>query len=830
MTRDLRYAVRTLLRSPGFAATALLSIALGIGASTAIFSLVDTVLLRPLAIANPEQLVSLAWKGNALANGWGTGYVMSYPMCRDLESAGAVFDGVFCRHPATVNFSTGDRHDPVRADVVTGSYFPVLAVRPALGRLIDPSDDVTPGAHPVAVLSYAHWQNRLGGASDIVGRTVLVNNYPMTVIGVAPEGFSGVDPHVPPDLWIPATMAVQAANIDGYWNRLLDRRAAWLHAFGRLKPGLTADDARVALRPWFQEVLDADTRREGFPVVSAEQRRDFLASILDVLPAPRGLSSVRGALERPLWTLMGGTVLLLLLAALNIAGLLVARGAARTRELTTRMAIGATSGNIVRQLLVESAVIAAAGGALGLVLAPAFSRALLSYLSPGGGLDAPIDLRALAFSVIAVVVTSMVSGVAPALQGGRITLAGSLNERARVGSPAAVRWRKAIVAGQLAFTLVLLIGAGLFVQTLLRLHDQAGFATRNLLMVSIDPPASGYAAADAERVMRDVLRRLNDLPVVERAAVANASLLTGAASMISVTLQADRRVASSRAVSRMRIGPGFFATLGTPIVAGRDFDERDVRPPGAAPVAYRSVIVNESFARRYFEGRSPVGARLGLGNRPDTPTSIEIIGVVKNFSRRTLREADLDQLFVPFWDQNSGDGAFYVKLRDDSEAAVSTLRTTIAEIDPALPVRLTAIDDQIDRALGTERMLASLSSGFGAIALLLAMVGLYGVMSFVVTQRTQEIGIRMALGATRASALWLVLRDAALMIVAGTAIALPAAWALRRLVEAELFGVSAFDVPTVVIASATLAAAALGAALLPGWRVASIHPTEAMRL
>ena len=383
-------------------------------------------------------------------------------------------------------------------------------------------------------------------------------------------------------------------------------------------------------------------------------------------------------------------------------------------------------------------------------------------MSPGGGLDAPIDLRALTFSVLAVVVTSIVSGVAPALQGGRISLTGALNERSRVGSPAAVRWRKAIVAGQMAFTLVLLIGAGLFVQTLLRLHDQAGFATRNLLMVSIDPPSIGYAAADAERVMREVHRRLRDLPAVERAAVANASLLTGAASMISVTIQADRRMVSSRAVSRMRIGPGFFATLGTPLVAGRDFEERDVRPPGAAPVAYRSVIVNESFARRYFEGRSPIGARLGLSNRPDTPTPIEIIGVVKDFSRRTLREADLDQLFVPFWDQNSGDGTFYVKLRDHSEAAVAAIRATIAEIDPALPITLRAADDQIERSLGTERMLASLSTGFGAIALLLAVVGLYGVMSFVVTQRTQEIGIRMALGATRASALWLVLRDAAL--------------------------------------------------------------------
>jgi len=341
----------------------------------------------------------------------------------------------------------------------------------------------------------------------------------------------------------------------------------------------------------------------------------------------------------------------------------------------------------------------------------------------------------------------------------------------------------------------------------------------------------GYSESHAEQAMREVFRRLLDLPVVERAAVANAGLLTGGMATADVTIAIDgRRIVTDRDVSRMRVGPGFFSTLGTQLIAGREFDERDVRVQGSKPTRWRSVIVNESFARRYFKDRSPVGHRIGVGNRPDTATDIEIIGVVRDFSRRSLRDGELEQVFFNFWDRNSGDGTFYVKMRGSPDSALASLRAAVARVDPALPVSLTTFEEQIDRSLRTERMLATLSSGFGAIALLLSVVGLYGVMSFVVTQRTQEIGVRLALGGTRVAAVWLIVRDASIMIGVGTVIALPSAWALRRLVEAELFGVRAFDGPTIMLASCLLALVALGAAMLPAWRAASVSPMEALRL
>jgi predicted permease len=370
----------------------------------------------------------------------------------------------------------------------------------------------------------------------------------------------------------------------------------------------------------------------------------------------------------------------------------------------------------------------------------------------------------------------------------------------------------------------------LFVQTLTRLHHNLGFDSSNLVTVSVDPPANGYSEQDAERVMREVLQRLQTVPVVERVAATNSSMLTGGAASTMVTIDNGRRLMSDRAAARMRVGPGFFPTIGAKLIAGRDFDERDVRPPGDKPRAYRTVIVSESFVRRYFQDQNPIGARIGLGNRPDTKTTIEIIGVVKDFSRRTLRDEQVETIFLQYFDNQSGDGTFYVRIRGSAEQALREIRSAVAEVDPQLPVTLTVFEDQVERSLRTERMLASLSTAFGTLALLLAVIGLYGVMAFVVTQRTQEIGLRMALGASRAAALWLIMRDAAVMIAAGTLIALPSAWALRRFVEAELFGVSSLHVPTIVVAGAVLALVGFSAALLPAWRAATLNPTEALRL
>lgn len=828
--RDLQYAVRLLRRNPVFAATALLSIALGVGASTAVFSLIDQVLLRKLPVNEPERLVYFNWKGSTLSSGYGYAYLNSYPLCRELQEQRQVFDGAICRHPTTAHISSGEQAQPVRAEIVSGSYFNVLGVRPRLGRLIDPSDDVNPGGHPVVVIGETYWRNQLGSDPGVVGRKVIVNGYPMTVIGVAPASFVGMDSLAAASLWMPATMAVEAGNIDAYWDQLMNRRAAWMHVFGRLKPGVTVDAAKAGLEPWFQSMLANDPNTEGFPNVSADQRREFFATTFDLVPVPTGLSGNRRAFQRPLLVIMAGSVVLMLLASLNVAGLLLARGAARARELTTRMAIGASRGRIAGQLLIESLLIAFAGGGLGLVTAPVVARVVLFFLPQNEDLALRVDARVLAFALIASGITAVICGLAPALQTRRTPLVASLNDRSRVAAGGGVRMRKLLVAGQLAFTLVLLIGSGLFLQSLARLQGNLGFDSTNLVTVSIDPPAKGYSEPDAERVVRDVLQQLRSLPVIERAGAANSSMLTGGTASNMVTIQSDRRLTSDRAVARMRVGPGFFQAIGARVIAGRDFDERDVRPLGDKPRPYQSVIVSESFVRRYFQDHNPIGAHIGMGNRPDTKATIEIIGVVKDFSRRTLRDEQVETIFLQYFDNQSGDGRFYVRIRGSAERAFGTIRSAIAQVDPELPVELTIFNDQIEQSLRTERMLASLSSAFSTLALMLAVIGLYGIMAFVVTQRTQEIGVRMALGASRTSAVWLVMRDVAVMIAGGMLVALPALWALRRFVEAELFGVPSWHVPTIALAGAVLAAAGLGAALLPAWRAATVSPMDVLRL
>ena len=827
LARDVRLGVRTLRYSRGFTITALLSLALGIGANAGIFSLLDQVLLRRLPVPAPERLVQLAWNGTPVGVSYGAGRLVSYPLCRDLGGQDAIFEDVLCRHPTGVNFSTGGEHEPIPAEIVSGAYFDVLGVRPAIGRLIDPSDDRQPGAHPVVVLSHDFWINRLGGAADVVGRRVLVNSHPMTVIGVAASDFRGIDLDSVPAMWIPAMMKRQ---ITLEWDGLASRRTFWIHAVGRLREGVTRDQAHARLQPWFKAMLEADAQQEDFPPLNATQRAGFFGSTLDVVGADRAMSNLRERLDRPLQVLMGGALLLLVLASLNVAGLLLARGAARTREVATRMALGASRARVARQLLVESLLITAAGGAVGVAAAPLVSRVLRSFVPEGANLTAAVDRRVLLFAVAASIVTGALCAVAPMFQVRRLRLSAAMTERSDV-TAGGTGARKTLVAGQLAFALVLLVAAGLFVQTLAQLQAKGpGFETNNLMMFSLDPTAVGRTPAQAERIMREVLRRVQELPEVERAAVANTQMLSGGTTSGNVTIESDGRLVTDRIVHRMRVGTGFFTTLGLRVVAGRDFDERDTRPPGTEPGPYRTAIVNETFARRYFGNRSPLGARVGLGNRPDSRADIPIIGVVREVNRRSLRDQDLDQLFLNFWDNQSENGAFYVRVRSNPQSAAASIRSVVSAVDPALPVRsLTTLDAQIDRSLSTERALAILSTGFGAVALIISVIGLYGVMAFVVNRRRREIGVRVALGATQRVAVWLIVRDALAMIAGGLAVALPLVWALRRLVESQLFGVGAFDARTIAIAMIGLVLAALAAATIPAWRASRIHPGVVLR-
>jgi putative ABC transport system permease protein len=496
------------------------------------------------------------------------------------------------------------------------------------------------------------------------------------------------------------------------------------------------------------------------------------------------------------------------------------------------MAVGASRGRIARQLLVESLLIAAGGGLLGVATAPLVSRVLRSFIPQGADISAGIDQRVLLFALVVSVITGMVCGVAPVFQLKRLHLGTVMTDRSGSVGRRSVHLRKLLVAGQIAFALILLVTAGLFVQTLTRLYTKGtGFDTANLMMFSLDPTSVGHSNERAEQIMRDVLRRLQQEPEIERAALASSQILNGgmAGGPLTIDLGGERRI-TDRSVFRMRVTPGFIETLGMQLVDGRDYTERDVRPPGEEPGPYRMAIVNETFARRYFGNRSPVGARVGPGNRPDTQTDVPIVGVVREISRVNMRDRDVDQIFYNFWDNQSENGAFYVRARNP-ESAAGAIRAIVADVDPRLPVNnMTTFDDQIDRALSNERALATLSTGFGVLALAISIVGLYGVMAFLAAQRRQEIGLRLALGATRRDAVWLVVRDALLMVATGILVALPAVRALRRLVDGQLFDVTAFDGPTIAIAAAGLALVALTAATLPAWRASRMDPSAVLRV
>ncbi len=822
---DLRFSARSFVKSPSFTATAVISLALGIGATTAIYSLVDQVVLHALPVRQPERLVLVDSNGIWVGGGFGSYNLMPYPFCRDLQGQDKVFEGVLCRAATTVNLSTGGEHRPAAAEVVSGSYFPVLGVTAVRGRLLTNEDDQPPKTNPVVVLSYDFWQTQLAGTPDVIGRKVLVNQNPMTVVGVAAAGFRGIDVGEVPSLWIPAAMSAQA--IPGFTDLL--GRTRWMQVLGRLRPEVDLARAQAALQPWYNAWLEEDTRKPGFPTITAETRQRFLSASLKLTAAPQGHSVLRRRLSQPLWVLFTGTAVLLGLACLNVAGLFLARGSARERELSTRLALGASRGRIGRQLLADSFVFALIGGLLGTLLAPIAMRTLIAFLprdAAPNALQSVIDTRLLLFAFLASVIAGIAAGFAPAIQAGRRSFNSSLRERGGTAS-GGVRLRKIIVTLQIAFTLILVIGAGLFIRTLKELTIKGpGFDTSSLVSFGINPSRSGYSKPEADRLIRRIHDEIRANRSTQASAVANVQLLTGGSWNNPMTIQSTERSITELAHLNA-VTPGFFATLGTRIVAGRDFEEQDTLPEKEG--GRRVAIINEAFAKRYFGERSPLGALICQGTAPDARPDIEIVGVAANISYRGIREQS-EQVYFPRVQGEYSPGHFYIRAQGRPEAVFQSIRTALHNVDPALPISyLRMVDEQVSRSLNTERLLAAISSSFGTVALLLSVVGLYGVMSFVVTQRTREIGIRLALGATRPAALWLVLRDALVMMAAGVAIALPCVWALGRFVESQLYDVKPTDPVTIAAATLVLCSTALGATLIPAHRASTVSPIDALR-
>lgn len=837
LTYDLRFSARSFLKTPSFSTTAVLSLVLGIGATTAIYSLVDQVLLHALPVREPGRLVLIDWEGDPAANGFGSWNLMSYPICRDLDEKKEFFEGVFCRALTSVNLSTGSDYRPATAEIVSGNYFEVLGVAPALGQVIEQDDDRLPNSNPVAVLSYDFWQTQFGGAPDVVGRKVLVNRHPLTIIGVAASTFKGVDVGEVPSLWMPTSMSSQA--IPGF-NDLLDRRTRWMQVLGRLNQGMTLEKAQAGLQPWFKAMLQEDMHRAGFPVITPERRQEFLSSSLVLAAAPQGHSSLRRKLSEPLWVLFAVTAVLLGLACLNVSGLLLARGSARDREIATRLALGASPWRIGRQLLADSLLIALVGGLLGIAAAPIAVRTLVAFIPRDAAptaLHAGVDLRLLCFAFVVSVAAGLLSGLAPAWQAGRRSVAQSLRERGGTAF-GGVRLRKIIVTAQIALTLTLVVGAALFLRSLDALMAKGpGFTTSGLVSFGVDSLRSGYSPAEGNRLMRRLDESLHGSSVAQASAIARFAFLTGGSWNNPMTIFANKRITTDRDVNMNSVTPEFFQAMGIQIVEGRGFDERDMRDPGGESglipsfhQGYRSAIVNEAFVKRYLGGRNPLGVLVCDGDGPDAKPNIEIVGVMANISYRGLRE-ESEQAFFPFFEGEGASGTFYVKVHGTPESFVPSLRAIVHGVDPTLAMTdFRTVNEQLDRSLNTEHLLATLSGSFGTLALLLSLVGLYGVMSFVVTQRTREIGIRLALGATRWSAIRLVLRDAAAMIFTGIGIGLLFVLALGRLVQAQLYDVKSFDPTAIIITVLILCSMGLGAAFIPAHRASGVSPTDALRV
>ena len=825
--QDLRYAFRTLRKAPLFTSVAVLSLALGIGANTAIFTLVDQLLLQLLPVRDPQQLVLLTARGQHYGSNTGSNAI-SYPMYQDFRDKNEVFQGMFCRYGTSLSLTYEGRTELIQGELVSGNYFPVLGVGPALGRVFTARDDLIQGAHPIAVLSYGYWKTRFAADPSVIGRKIVLNGYPLTIVGVSRQGFDGVEPGYAPQLRVPMMMKHQLT--DSFYS-LNNRRGRFAQVFGRLKPGVTIVQAKAGLQPLFYQILSMEVREKDFARATEHTRQQFLKMWMDVLPAANGRSGLREQFSNPLLALMAIVALVLLIACSNVANLLIARATARQKEIAVRLALGASRRRLIVQLLEESLLLSGMGAILGIGLAIVIDQALIGFLPRGVTpltLSATPDWRVLAFTLAISALTGLLFGLAPAVQSTRPQLSGTLKDQAgSVVGGASVGLRKALVVAQVSLSLLLLIAAGLFIRSLKNLQGiRPGFETRSLLSFAVNPTLNGYKRERVLQFYRQLTERLSRTPGVNAVTLAVMPLLDGNEWDSTVTVEGYTAKEGEWVDPHMQfISPGFFQTLAIPVLLGRDFSDRDEK--GAPQVA----VVNERFAKRYFAGRSPVGLHLGMGGNPGTRTDIEIVGVVKDTRYESLRDEIPYELYLPYRQVDFVQGmTVYARALGDPTAIFAAMRRAVNELDSNVPIyRMRTLDQQLDKSLMSERLLASLSGVFGLLATLLAAIGLYGVMAYMVVRRTREIGIRMALGANRGSVVWLVMREVLLLSAIGVAIGGAGAYAATRLVQKQLFGILPTDALTMALSALGIATVALVAGYLPARRATAIDPMRALR-
>ncbi len=827
MKGDLKLAFRGLRRNPLFASVAILSLALGIGANTAIFTLLDQIVLRKLPVRSPDELVMLYQEGAHMGSNMGQ-RMHSYPLYQDLQARAEPFAEVLCRRIIDASISVDHATERVRAEAVSGNYFSMLGVAPAAGRVLNGNDDRVYNSHPVVVLSYDYWVRRFARDPNVVGKTIRVNDYPMTIVGVSAQGFFGLDPAASPQIRVPIQMK-PVMFPDWTWLHADNRRARWVQVFARLKPGYTVEAAQDPLQGLFTQIRQYEMSLPAASTWSAYNREQFMKGRLLLENATGGFSSLRNSFDTALIVLMCMVGLVLLIACANVANLLIARAFMRQKELAVRLSLGASRGRLVGQMLVESVVLAALGAGLGLGLSILLTRGLLSLLPAGSAplLIAPTpDTRILLFTLGLTVVTALVFGLLPALRASRADPWTTLKDT--IGSIAGGRGslflRKGLVILQVSLSFLLLFGAGLFVRSLHNLKStDTGVALDNLVAFQLSSSLNGYDNDRGTRFYEGLLEKIRTAPGIRSAAYVSVPILAGTEWDSSMAVEGHTAQDGEDIQAFMNgLSPGYFGTMGIPMLEGRDFMRMDAKEDSTV------AIVNRRFAEHYFKGKSAIGKRLGYGGRPDSKLTMEIIGVVENSLYEGPREGVRRQVFLPRWGKT--DATYYVRTATSSSDAFNTIRAQVRELDRSMPVYgLKTVEGQLDETLLTDRLIALLSGGFGILATLLASIGLYGVMAFVVARRRKELGVRLALGAQPTGVIWLVMKEVLLLLAVGLAIGIPTAIVLARFVASQLHGMEARDPLIAGATVALLAVVSIAAGFFPAHRASRIDPILALR-
>jgi predicted permease len=816
MFQDLRYGARMLLKSKSLTVVAALSLALGIGANTAIFSLIDAVLLKMLPVERPEQLYFIQNVGPRNENGGAP----PYPCFERFREQNQSFSSLAAFTSRDPKVNIDGQVEEVSGQYVSGNYFSLLGVNAILGRTFIPADDAVPGRGGqdglVAVISYNYWTRRFGQSPEVIGKVIRIGNDPVTIIGVTPPEFYGLVPGREANISLPISM--EGAQM------LAERTSWWFQAVGRLKPDAQPEQARAELDTIFQSYMNETN-------FNAESRRDNFAWIA-LSQASKGLNSLRRQFSQPLQALMVIVAMVLLIACANVANLLLARATARRKEFAVRLALGASRFRLVRQMLTESLLLVSLGGLLGLLFARWGSAFLVSFFATGRGrlfVNLPLDYRVLLFTAGVALITGLIFGLAPALQATRIDPNPALKESAGTSARSRLRLGKSLVVAQVALSLVLLIGAGLFVRTLYNLKNtDAGFQSEGVLTMKVNPPETIYQGERLVNLWKDALARVERLPGVRSASLCALSPLDGGNRGVLVGVSGfTPRAEREKGIRLNQVSPDYFRTFGIALLQGRGFTDADHE---SAP---KVALLNETAARFYFSDRSPIGEQINFfPNRPNATLSYQIVGVVRDSRYQNLREPDTRLVYLPVAQKVDRLGRLTLAVRAEGRPAdlTNAISNEIRAIgSDILLTNIATLNEQVDQSLLQERLVATLSLFFGLLALLLACIGLYGVMGYDVARRTHEIGIRMALGASANRVVRLVLRQTLLWVALGVALGLGAALATTRLVESLLFGLKPNDPLTIGMAALLLLAVAGVAGYLPARRAARVDPLIALR-